>query len=201
MFYPYTKYHYHSSSHLSINFCFLFYAYIISRHIGNWTLTKMKKIKRKLLPKLLISWTLTFNISATECLIEIKFSVLDSAEQGLHYNMFHYKGNLNHWLSQPCYLKQQNIVFLIDSMVVHSFLGQGSGSNEHGTECCLTRASNSPALRGSLPPGHYFSRSPGKHVKSPASVGKTLENNYRANFHRQGGMQPQIKNHTYQFRF
>ena len=29
------------------------------------------------------------------------------------------------------------------------------------------RASNSPALRGSLPPGHYFSRSPGKHVKSP----------------------------------
>ena len=32
------------------------------------------------------------------------------------------------------------------------------------------RASNSPALRGSVPPGHYFSRSPVKHVKSPASV-------------------------------
>ena len=51
-----------------------------------------------------------------------------------------------------------------------------------------TRASNSPALRGSLPPGHYFSRSPrqackishmneknpAKHVKSPASVGKNI---------------------------
>ena len=80
MFYPYTKYHYHSSSHLSINFCFLFNAYIISCHIGNWTLTKIKKIKRKLLPKLLISRTLAIHISATECLIEIKFSVLDSAE-------------------------------------------------------------------------------------------------------------------------
>ena len=45
----------------------------------------MKKIKRKLLPKLLISWTLTFNISATECLIEIKFSVLDSADQALQH--------------------------------------------------------------------------------------------------------------------
>ena len=34
------------------------------------------------------------------------------------------------------------------------------------------RASNSPALRGSLPPGHYFSRSPAKHVKSSPSMGK-----------------------------
>ena len=58
-----------------------FHAYIFSHHIGNWILTKMKKIKRKLLPKLLISQTLTFNISATECLIETKFSVLDSADQ------------------------------------------------------------------------------------------------------------------------
>ena len=58
-------------------------------HIGNWTLTKMKKIKRKLLPKLLISWTLTFNnISAAECPIEIKFSVPDSADQGLHHIPF-----------------------------------------------------------------------------------------------------------------
>ena len=36
----------------------------------------------------------------------------------------------------------------------------------------LSRASNSPALRGSLPPGHYFSRSPGKHVKSPTWMKK-----------------------------
>ena len=85
IFYLYTKYHYHNSYHLSINFCFLFYAYIISSHIGNWTLTKMKKIKRKLLPELLISQTLTFNNSATECPIEIKFSVLDSADQGLQH--------------------------------------------------------------------------------------------------------------------
>ena len=82
-FYPYTKFHHHSSFPLSINFCFLFYAFIISSHIGNWTLTKMKKIKRKLLPKLLIFWTLTFNISATKWLIEINFSVLDSVDQGL----------------------------------------------------------------------------------------------------------------------
>ena len=33
-------------------------------------------------------------------------------------------------------------------------------------------------------------KNPAKHVKSPASVGETLENNYLANFHRQGGMQP-----------
>ena len=59
-----------------------------SRHTGNWTLTKMKKIKRKLLPKLLISRTLTFNISATECPIEIKFLVLDSADQGLQHIPF-----------------------------------------------------------------------------------------------------------------
>ena len=32
------------------------------------------------------------------------------------------------------------------------------------------RASNSPALRGSLPPGLYFSRSLVKHVKYPASM-------------------------------
>ena len=37
---------------------------------------------------------------------------------------------------------------------------------------CYSRASNSPALRGSLPPGHYFSRSPAKHVTSPASMEK-----------------------------
>ena len=86
------------------------------------------------------------------------------------------------------------------------------GLYENGSFILLTlvpprvphRASNSPALRGSLPPGHYFSRSPAKHiksptsmkknpakyVKSPASVEKTYENNYLANFHRQGGMQP-----------
>ena len=45
IFYPFTKYHHHTPSPLSINFCFLFYAYIISRHIGNWILTKMKKLK------------------------------------------------------------------------------------------------------------------------------------------------------------
>ena len=99
IFFPHTKYHHHSSSPLSINFCFLFSAYIISCHIGNWTLTNMKKIKRKLLPKLLISRTLTFNISATECLIEIifQFWILQTKA----YNISHYKGNLNHWLSQP----------------------------------------------------------------------------------------------------
>ena len=32
---------------------------------------------------------------------------------------------------------------------------------------------------------------PAKHVKSPASVGGTLENNNLANFHRQEGIQPQ----------
>ena len=35
MYYPYTKYHSHSIIFFFINFCFLFYAYIISRHIGN----------------------------------------------------------------------------------------------------------------------------------------------------------------------
>ena len=74
----------------------------------------------------------------------------------------------------------------------------------------LYRASNSPALRGSLPPGHYFSRSPGKHVKSPTSMKKNpakhvkspapvgkkaLGNNCLANF------QCNPKNHyTNQFR-
>ena len=100
---PYTKYHYHSSCHLSINFCFLFYAYIIRCHIGNWTLTKMKKMKRKLLPKLLISRTLTFNISVTECPIEINFQFW--ILQTKAYDISHYKENLNHWLSQPRYLK------------------------------------------------------------------------------------------------
>ena len=47
---------------------------------------KMKKIKRvKMLQKLLKSRTLTFNILATECLIEIKVSVLDSADQALQH--------------------------------------------------------------------------------------------------------------------
>ena len=49
MFYPYTKYHYHSSPHLSINFCFLFYAYIISRHIGNFD--KNEENKKKVVAK------------------------------------------------------------------------------------------------------------------------------------------------------
>ena len=40
---------------------------------------------------------------------------------------------------------------------------------------------------------HINEKNPAKHVKSHALVGekaKTLENNYPANFHRQGGMQP-----------
>ena len=41
--------------------------------------------------------------------------------------------------------------------------------------CDKGRASNSPALRGSLPPGPYFSRSPAKHVKSPASMKKSRQ--------------------------
>ena len=40
------------------------------------------------MPKLLISQTLTFNISAIESPIEIKFSVLDSADQGLQHIPF-----------------------------------------------------------------------------------------------------------------
>ena len=59
----------------------------------------MKKIKRKLLPKLLISQTLTFNISVTECPIEIKFQVQFWILQTKAYNISHYKGNLNHWLT------------------------------------------------------------------------------------------------------
>ena len=55
-------------------------------------LEKMKKI-RKLLPKLLISQTLKFNISATECPIEKKNkqtnkqtkTALDSEDQGLQH--------------------------------------------------------------------------------------------------------------------
>ena len=43
---------------------------------------------QKVVAKLLISRTLTFNISATECPIEIKFSVLDSADQGLQHIPF-----------------------------------------------------------------------------------------------------------------
>ena len=42
----------------------------------------MKKRKRKLLPKLM---TLTFDISATEWPIEMEFSVLDFADQGLQH--------------------------------------------------------------------------------------------------------------------
>ena len=41
---------------------------------------------------MLISRTLTFYISAAECPIEIKFSVLDSATKA--YNISHYKGDL-----------------------------------------------------------------------------------------------------------
>ena len=51
IFYPYTKYHHHSSSPLSINFCFLFYAYIISRHIGNWIYTKNEENEKKVVAK------------------------------------------------------------------------------------------------------------------------------------------------------
>ena len=54
----------------------------------------MKKIKRKLLPKLLISWTLTFNISATECPIEIKFSILDSTDQARQHITLYRKSKL-----------------------------------------------------------------------------------------------------------
>ena len=45
----------------------------------------MKKIKRKLLPELLISKALVFNISATECPIKMN-SVLDSADQAPQHN-------------------------------------------------------------------------------------------------------------------
>ena len=55
----------------------------------------MKEIKRKLLSKLLISRALTFDISATECPIEIKFSVLDSAGQELPTTYPIIKGILN----------------------------------------------------------------------------------------------------------
>ena len=54
-------------------------------NFSNLDFDRNKEMKRKLLPKLLISLTLTFNISATECSIEIKFLVLDSADQGLQH--------------------------------------------------------------------------------------------------------------------
>ena len=47
-------------------------------------LGKSKENKKKLFSKLLVSQTLTFNISATECAIEIKKnSVLESTDLGL----------------------------------------------------------------------------------------------------------------------
>ena len=47
-----------------------------------------------------------------------------------------------------------------------------------------------PLSRKACKISRFNEKNPAKHVKSPASVGKTLENNYLANFHRQGGMQP-----------
>ena len=77
---------------------------------GSFLCLSTRLIKRKMLPS---CWfprlCLTFNISATECLIEIKFSVLDSADQGLQHRS-HCKGNLNHWLSQPRYLNWKWVV-------------------------------------------------------------------------------------------
>ena len=52
---------------------------------------------------MLISQTLTFHISATKCLIEIKFSVLESADQGLQHIPLYRKSKF--WRSQPRYLK------------------------------------------------------------------------------------------------
>ena len=85
----------------------------------------------------------------------------------------------------------------------HHFFPISGVLTTHGMHSC--RASNSPALRGSLPPGHYFSRSPGKHVESPTSMkkippsmqnlphqwGKTFGNNCLTNF------QCNHKNHIY----
>ena len=59
---------------------FLFYAYIISHHYWQLDLEKIKEIKRKLLPELLISWTLTFNILAITSPIRIIFSAPESVD-------------------------------------------------------------------------------------------------------------------------
>ena len=47
---------------------------------------------------------------------------------------------------------------------------------------------------------HINEKNPTRHLKSPASMGKTLENNYLANFHRQGGMHPPPKKIIYTYR-
>ena len=84
-----TKY---SSFPLSINFCFVFYAYMISCHIGNWTLTIMKKIMPK---KKVVSKVVDFPdfdiILATECPIEIKFSS-GFCKKGLQHRPIPIKG-------------------------------------------------------------------------------------------------------------
>ena len=61
----------------------------------------------------------------------------------------------------------------------------------------LSRIEESPAWTLFLPLSRQAckisrinEKNPAKHVKSPASVVETLENNYLANFHRQRGMQP-----------
>ena len=78
----------------------------------------------------------------------------------------------------------------------------------------IGRASNSPALRGSLPPGpaawalflplsrqafkisHINEKNPAKHVKSPTSVGKI----HRKQLPCQFSIQPKKITYTYQFR-
>ena len=82
---------------------------------------------------------------------------------------------------------------------------QRSGSLVYRPIALWPRASNSPALRGSLPPGHYFSRQACKISRinekkssqackiSHISGEKTFKNNSLANIHRQRGMQPKKK--------
>ena len=60
-----------------------------------------------------------------------------------------------------------------------------------------------PLSRQACKISHINEKNPAKHVKSPASVGETVENNYLANFHWQEGIQPHritMTKHTYQFR-
>ena len=54
-----------------------------------------------------------------------------------------------------------------------------------------------PLSRQACKISHINEKNPSKHVKSPAPVGKTLENDYFANFHRhrQGGMHSYARGH------
>ena len=133
----------------------------------------------------------------TSDLIPVWYLLINFFNQGYPFS------NRTDLETRPCSCISRYIQFIFQN-----------GRRKFITLPCITgfiRASNSPALRGSLPPGHYFSRSPGKHVKSPtsmkknpakhvkspASVRKKKGNNCLANFQ----CNPPKIICTYQFRF